>query len=444
MDRRLTRHHQFEEVYSALFVDFDNIFTRLEEQDPQAAHAFATNPQRWLKWLETHAVRMLYGDGVRRRILKRCCYLNPHCYHQYRPFFIRAAFNVIDCPPLTNQGKTSADIHLVMDCMDTLNHNTNFDEFIILSGDADFTPLLIRLQEHARRTLVLSVGYASPAYTAASSWRIREDWFVQQALEERHVEESNYTHYQQSAPRVVRYASGSTGARQSDDVLERGASMVKRIVSDANSPVPLAQLSHNLQRELEAGSDWFGHGRFREFLEALDLDALEISNVVPGYVFDPGRHDEPEEQSVRQEFREAHPELFDFALRVHRLTDVPLLMPEHYRDLLGYIVEEVNDNGFFLTTTSRNVRDRCVENGVPVGRAHVNFVLVGISRGGYPLAEQETVYLKEISKAFTHNVYDLCRRTQFQLEDEEQQLLMSWLMPREAGSMELSEITGGE
>jgi len=73
--------------------------------------------------------------------------------------------------------------------MDDLSHSTHFDEFIILSGDADFTPLLIRLQEHARRTLVLSVGYSSPAYTAAASWRIREDWFLQQALRDERADE---------------------------------------------------------------------------------------------------------------------------------------------------------------------------------------------------------------------------------------------------------------
>lgn len=119
---------------------------------------------------------------MRRRILKRTCYLNPQRYQEFRNSFIRGAFQVVDCPPLTSRGKTSTDIHLVMDCMDDLSHSTHFDEFIILSGDADFTPLLIRLQEHARRTLVLSVGYSSPAYTAAASWRIREDWFIQQAL----------------------------------------------------------------------------------------------------------------------------------------------------------------------------------------------------------------------------------------------------------------------
>ena len=178
----MARFTGFDEVYSALYVDFDNIFTRLLEIDPEAARAFGSAPYRWVRWIENHALRILYGEGVRRRILKRMCYLNPQRYQEFRNFFIRSAFQVVDCPPLTSRGKTSTDIHLVMDCMDDLSHSTKFDEFIILSGDADFTPLLIRLQEHARRTLVLSVGYSSPAYTAAASWRIREDWFLQQAL----------------------------------------------------------------------------------------------------------------------------------------------------------------------------------------------------------------------------------------------------------------------
>ncbi|MEG2173681.1 MAG: NYN domain-containing protein [Desulfovibrionaceae bacterium] len=181
----------FEEVYSAVYVDFDNIYTRFLEMDPETARAFGTMPHRWVKWLEIHALRMLYGEGVRRRILKRMCYLNPQRYQEFRHSFIRAAFQVVDCPPLTQQGKTSTDIHLVMDCMDDLSHSTRFDEFIILSGDADFTPLLIRLQEHARRTLVLSVGYSSPAYTAAAAWRIREDWFIQQALNEERPLDAN-------------------------------------------------------------------------------------------------------------------------------------------------------------------------------------------------------------------------------------------------------------
>lgn len=180
----MARFTGFDEVYSALYVDFDNIYTRFLDADPEAARNFGTAPYRWVRWIENHALRILYGEGVRRRILKRMVYLNPQRYQEFRFHFTRSAFQVVDCPPLTTRGKTSTDIHLVMDCMDDLSHSTHFDEFIILSGDADFTPLLIRLQEHARRTLVLSVGYSSPAYTAAASWRIREDWFLQQALKD--------------------------------------------------------------------------------------------------------------------------------------------------------------------------------------------------------------------------------------------------------------------
>ena len=39
-------------------------------------------------------------------------------------------------------------------CPRLLTHDTYFDEFIILSGDADFTPVLHRLRAHARRTVI--------------------------------------------------------------------------------------------------------------------------------------------------------------------------------------------------------------------------------------------------------------------------------------------------
>lgn len=215
------RFTSFDEVYSALYVDFDNIYTRILEADPDAARAFGFSPYRWVRWIENHALRILYGDGVRRRILKRTCYLNPERYREFRNPFIRSAFQVVDCPPLTARGKTSTDIHLVMDCMDDLSHSTHFDEFIILSGDADFTPLLIRLQEHARRTLVLSVGYSSPAYAAAASWRIREDWFLQQALRDERAaegeEESVASHAGRFAPAPQRAGTLPQDDEEEDD-----------------------------------------------------------------------------------------------------------------------------------------------------------------------------------------------------------------------------------
>ena len=51
--------------------------------------------------------------------------------------------------------KTGTDIHMVMDVLDTLEHRTRFDEFIVLSGDADFTPVLLRLRDEMGAALVV-------------------------------------------------------------------------------------------------------------------------------------------------------------------------------------------------------------------------------------------------------------------------------------------------
>ncbi len=171
-------------VYTALFVDFDNIYLTLAEQDPNLADEFATNPDRWLEWLANDLpTHYLHADGPdTRRILIRRCYLNPQSFSKYRPYFIRAAFEVIDCPPLTQRGKTSTDIHMVMDMLDALDHSTHFNEFIIMSGDSDFTPVLLRLRKHARRSVVLSAGYVSPAYKASCDYLIGQDDFTRDAL----------------------------------------------------------------------------------------------------------------------------------------------------------------------------------------------------------------------------------------------------------------------
>jgi hypothetical protein len=169
-------------VRAALFVDFDNIYITLREQDENTANQFATNPDRWLTWLERQMPCQHVDPGIDcRRILIRRCYLNPASFSAFRPYFIKSAFEVIDCPPLTSHGKTSSDIHMVMDVLDALSHTTCFNEFIILSADADFTPVLLRLRKHDRRSAVLAVGYASPAYKAACDYLIPQDEFIRNA-----------------------------------------------------------------------------------------------------------------------------------------------------------------------------------------------------------------------------------------------------------------------
>ncbi|WP_160938458.1 NYN domain-containing protein [Teichococcus coralli] len=173
----------------ALFLDFDNIFGALCAQAPEAAEAFVIEPARWLDWLS----RRLPADEGSSRLLLRRCYLNPGgslllengervFFSSFRNSLVRAGFQVTDCPPLTRGGKTSADIVMVMDVLDALQHATRFDSFVILSSDADFTPVLQRLRAHDRRTLLVSIGSTADAYRAAADEVVGPEEFIREGL----------------------------------------------------------------------------------------------------------------------------------------------------------------------------------------------------------------------------------------------------------------------
>jgi hypothetical protein len=236
------------ELLSALFVDFDNIFIGFDNLHPEAGRRFATQPGRWIAWLERgeHARGENGGEpAVRRRILVRRCYLNPIQFGRFRSDFIRAAFNVVDCPPLTTRGKNSTDIYMALDIIDALEHPTRFDEFIILSSDADFTPVLLRLRTHNRRTAILCADIAAAAYKAACDHVVQWERFFESALGI--TEEIE----QMSLP-------GTEAPRPDDAVLARAARLVFEEVLRRG---PLA--ARDVPRVLAdipsfRGSNWFG------------------------------------------------------------------------------------------------------------------------------------------------------------------------------------------
>src|SRR3954470_6982391 len=152
-------------ITSALFVDFDNVFIGLRRLGDDVSEGWGNDPGEWLSRLE----RGEDADGpfVRRRLVRNC-YLNPSAFADYRAPFTRAGFKVIDCPSLTQQGKSAADVNLVLDVLDVLHGPLHYDEFFIMSADADFTPLAIRCREADRRVTIAAAGPAAAAYRAVA------------------------------------------------------------------------------------------------------------------------------------------------------------------------------------------------------------------------------------------------------------------------------------
>ena len=179
---------------TAVFVDYDNIYLALKRKNDDAARRFAKDTSSWLKQIASGAlITSTNGtiDCMERRLVLCRCYGNPvprrnnrdnrtdmTSFPFVRPHFLRSGFEVVDCPPLTSQLKNSSDIRMVMDIRDLLEHATYFNEFIILSGDSDFTPILHRLRAHARQTIVYSNDYTASPYTAICDGEIREDALI--------------------------------------------------------------------------------------------------------------------------------------------------------------------------------------------------------------------------------------------------------------------------
>ena len=503
-------------VRSALFVDFDNIYLGLQREDPAAAEQFATDPTRWLLWLQDNLPSE--EDGKKRKVLFRRCYLNPSQFGRFRPYFTRSAFEVVDCPPLTSGGKTSADIHMVMDILDTLGHETSFDEFIILSGDADFTPVLLRLSKHDRRSAILAIGPASVAYKAACDLLIDQDTFLEEAigatpsqsprssgagpyttaLDEllRRIADKVYERASTSgelvatelppifrefseftastnwlgfnslrnmatavcqarrdltmidgdpwrvglqdedaeetaAPETARASFGARPlhfvdrARLIEEVLEH----VRQVVEASEVAVPMARAAQMVISRFGdqvLATRWAGAGTFRDLLEGRENPGFAISALKPGYVYDPARHQLPVDG--RPDELVGDPRLNALAYRVHQLTDTPYLTSSEYARVFRLTAEEVNEHGYFLTRTSKAVRDRCIEEGAPIARASVNFILRGITFGGHRFGQNGSERSLDLGKCFFRNVLSLCDSAGLPLSEGEQEVLADWIL----------------
>lgn len=386
----------------ALFVDFDNVYLGLRRLDPAAAAAFAQEPGHWLASLETGTD----ADGdFARRFLIRACYLNPSAFSEFRPNFTRAGFTVVDCPSLTQQGKSSADINLVLDAVDALAAPTRYDEFVIVSADADFTPLALRCRAADRRVTIVTASPAASAYRAVADTVVAADQLAELV---------RTTEPEVQVNGAAEPVTGGRRATSAPATPARRAAL--RMVRAADRPVVggvVAQAALAADPALRA--DWAGAGSFTAWLAR---DVPEVATA-SNFVWDPTRFSEadlPVAGTV---------DLPPLQRQVVAVTDIPNLPTERYRILLETLAADVKAHPFDRPETARRVRDACQAAREPIGRGSVNTVIAGVLYAGLALDAGATA--KAIATTWADNVVGLCRGARMDLSAADAAAIRAWV-----------------
>lgn len=394
---------------AALFVDFDNIFLGLKRLDSAAAEAFATEPDVWLDAIAG-------GDGNDRRFLIRNCYLNPATFSKYRSYWTRAGFGVVDCPSLTQQGKSSADINLVLDVVDVLAGPTRVDEFFIASADADFTSLVRRLRAEDRWTSVIVAGPVASAYRAVADQVVQADDLIE----------------------LITSRSAASASSATDDRLGSAArDAVLAHLRAADGPIQLATLAHRARlADPTLTRDWGEYGSFRSWL-AVSGAAIGIHSGEGGWAWDAARFRE-EDLPFAQDARQPEPTgvstdavasiavpLTPLQHQVTQVTDIPRLTTDAYRRVLTALHADLAEHALVLNDTAKRVRDACASAGTPVGRGAVSFVIRGLQYSDRSVGRRPA--LSEVAAGWTRNVESLCRGARIELDDRDLAELRSWV-----------------
>ena len=127
-------------VSMALFCDFENV-------------ALGVRDANYDKFDIKPVLERLLLKG---NIVVKKAYCDWDRYKAFKAPMHEANFELIEIPHVRQSGKNSADIRMVVDALDMCYTKSHVDTFVIISGDSDFSPLVSKLRENAKK--VIGVG----------------------------------------------------------------------------------------------------------------------------------------------------------------------------------------------------------------------------------------------------------------------------------------------
>ena len=128
---------------AALLIDFDNVTMGIRSE------------------LQTELRNLLSSDIVKGKVSVQRAYADWRRYPQYIVPLSEASIDLIFAPAFGSNKKNATDIRLAIDAMELVFTRPEIGTFILLSGDSDFSMLVIKLKEYGK--YVIGVGIRESA-----------------------------------------------------------------------------------------------------------------------------------------------------------------------------------------------------------------------------------------------------------------------------------------
>jgi len=342
---------------------------------------------------------------------------------------------------MTCQGKTSTDIHMALDIVDFLQHETHFDEFIVFSADADFTPVLRRLRRFDRRTSLLAVGPSSSAYQASADLIIDERLFVDQALGLGRAPAAGSNDTESAAcstskrtPLPPPPTSPTIPVPKPITIEEHTQiiAVIEAVLAKSPSPVAAATVASTLRARFPVPlQSWGNCTSFKAFFQSLGLTHLVWIPDDAGQIADPAQH------AIGGQQRAGTPDflmwrgsekLMPLAQDVCRRTGAPFLAPHVIRKVIEAICHDVAQFPFELDGTAGRVAEFCQASAgrCDVTAYQVGFILRGMQLNGHAFFRGRD-HAVTLAQRLSSQIIFLCQRRQMVLDESKKLQIRRWI-----------------
>src|SRR5512137_1962987 len=123
---------------AAMLIDFDNVTMGIRSD------------------LQEELKNLLSSDIIKGKVAVRRAYADWRRYPQYIVPLTEASIDLIFAPAFGSNKKNATDIRLAIDALELVFTRPEIGTFILLSGDSDFSSLVLKLKEYGK--YVIGVG----------------------------------------------------------------------------------------------------------------------------------------------------------------------------------------------------------------------------------------------------------------------------------------------